>query len=76
MISGYEYSQTLLFNKYVDHFYNKKKTATGATRFIAKMHLNQLYGIFGRKQELIQTINIYRDELPKYLTNKIIKSIF
>jgi hypothetical protein len=39
------------------------------------MHLNQLYGIFGRKQELIQTINIYRNELPNYLTTKIIKSV-
>lgn len=74
MIKGYEYSQTLLINKYVEHFYNKKKTATGATRIIAKLHLNQLYGILGRKQELIQTINIYRHELAKYLTTKFVKS--
>lgn len=36
------------------------------------MHLNQLYGIFGRKQDLIQIINIYKHELPKYLTTRII----
>jgi hypothetical protein len=50
LISGYEYSKIYLFNKFVDHFYNKKKTSKGASRFVAKMHLNQLYGIFGRKQ--------------------------
>lgn len=35
-----------------------------------------LYGIFGRKLEVIQTINIYiyKHELPKYLTTRIIKS--
>lgn len=38
------------------------------------MHLNQLYGIFGRKQDIIETINIYKHELPKYLTPRIIKS--
>ena len=41
LINGYEYSQVYLFNEYVDHFYNKKKNSTRATRFIAKMHLNQ-----------------------------------
>jgi hypothetical protein len=75
LINGYEYSQISLFNKYVEHFYNKKKNSSGASRFIAKMHLNQLYGIFGRKQELIQTINIYRKDLLKYIATRIIKSI-
>lgn len=75
LISGYEYSQISLFTKYVEHFYNKKKNSFGAERFIAKMHLNQLYGIFGRKKDLIQTINIYKKDLPKYITTKIIKTI-
>jgi hypothetical protein len=39
------------------------------------MHLNQLYGIFGRKKELIETINIYKKDLPKYLLHKIIRNI-
>jgi hypothetical protein len=75
LISGYEYSKIFLFTKYVEHFYNKKKNSFGAERFIAKMHLNQLYGIFGRKKDLIQTINIYKKDLPKYITTKIIKTI-
>jgi hypothetical protein len=75
LINGYEFSQITLFDKYVEHFYTKKKYAVGAERFIAKMHLNQLYGIFGRKKELIQTINIYKKDLPKYITTNIIKTI-
>ena len=75
LLNGYEFSQISLFNKYVEHFYHKKKNSSGATRFIAKMHLNQLYGIFGRKKELIHTINIYRKDLHKYLSSRIIKSI-
>jgi len=45
-----------MFNKYVEPIIKRK---IGTTSFIAKMHLNQVYGIFGRKKELIQTINIY-----------------
>uniref|UniRef100_UPI0030FF2E68 DNA polymerase n=1 Tax=Singerocybe alboinfundibuliformis TaxID=1346812 RepID=UPI0030FF2E68 len=75
LIEGYEFSKIDLFSKYIEHFYNLKKISTGSERFIAKMHLNQLYGIFGRRKDLIQTINIYRKDLEKYLISKIIKSI-
>jgi len=75
LIKGYEFSKISLFDKYVEHFYNKKKTAKGASRFIAKMHLNQLYGVFGRKQETLETINIYNKDLIKYLTTRIVKAV-
>jgi DNA polymerase type B, organellar and viral len=75
LIKGYEFSKIILFNDYVNHCYNKKKINYGATRFIAKMHLNQLYGIFGRKQDTIETINIFNKDLPLYLTTRIIKTI-
>ena len=39
------------------------------------MHLNQLYGIFGRKQELIETINVKNSDLAKYVSTRVIKSI-
>lgn len=39
------------------------------------MHLNQLYDYFGRKQELIETKNIKRDELTLYLNKHSINSI-
>lgn len=52
-----------------------KKNAVGPERFIAKMHLNTWYGIFGRRKDLIQTINIKRKDLANYMSNRIIKSI-
>jgi len=75
LLSGYEFSKYNLFNEYVDYFYNIKKNSIGSSRFIAKMHLNQLYGYFGRKQELINTVNIHKDELDEYTATRMIKSI-
>lgn len=60
---------------------NKKKffflffISTGATRFIAKMQLNQLYGYFGRNQELIITANVNRSELETLLLTRIINNV-
>jgi hypothetical protein len=48
IISGYEFEKVLYFDEYIQDFFNQKKTSKGAERFIAKMHLNQLYGYFGR----------------------------
>jgi hypothetical protein len=66
LISGYEFSKYDLFSSYIDYFYEIKKNSTGPLKFIAKLLLNTLYGIFGRKQELIQTINIHPSEFEKY----------
>ena len=52
----YSFSKANLFQDYIDHFYNKKKMSIGAERFIAKLHLNTLYGTFGRKLDNLQTI--------------------
>lgn len=52
-----------------------KRDSFGSSRFIAKMHLNTLYGIFGRKRDLIQTKIINQDEFNNYLVNRSIKSI-
>lgn len=75
LIRGYEFSKIDLFNDYVNHFYNIKKTSTGSKKFIAKIHLNQLYGIFGRRKDIIETINIHRKDLDLYLATRIIKTI-
>lgn len=39
------------------------------------MHLNQLYGIFGRKHDLLETRNIYKKDLDAYILTKVIKTI-
>lgn len=44
-------------------------------KYIAKLHLNLLYGIFGRKQNLIETINVKNDDIIKYCSTHLIKSI-
>jgi len=84
-IEGYEFSKVDLFSPYplgkgpkgdyVNNFYEQKKSSTGPERFIAKMHLNQLYGIFGRKHDLLETINIYKEDLEIYISSRIIKTI-
>jgi DNA polymerase elongation subunit (family B) len=66
LIKVYNFSKTKIFNNYISFFYNIKKNSVGPLRFIAKMHLNQLYGYFGRKQTLIETRNVYNEELIKY----------
>lgn len=39
------------------------------------MHLNQLYGYFGRKLDLIETLNVYNEDINIYVGCRIIKSI-
>jgi hypothetical protein len=75
LLSGYEFSKEYIFKDYVEHFYNKKKMSTGAERFIAKMHLNQLYGIFGRRLDIIETVNVDATTLEILMLSNVIKSI-
>jgi len=64
-----------LFGDYVNHFYDKKRNSVGPERFISKLHLNQLYGIFGRKQDMLETRNIYKEDLDKFIATRVIKAI-
>jgi len=75
LIRGYEFSKVDLFTKYVDHFFNIKRTSSGAPKGIAKLHLNALYGYFGRRQDLIETVNVTNESLPGYLSSRIVKEI-
>ena len=74
-LEGYEFTKIDLFTEYVNHFYEQKKNSTGPKRFIAKMHLNTLYGIFGRRHDLLETINIYKENLDEFMCTRVIKSI-
>ena len=53
----------------------KKKNSTGPKRYIAKFLLNNLYGIFGRKVEEIQTIVVHERELESYGLNSVVKTM-
>ena len=39
------------------------------------MHLNQLYGVFGTKHDLLETRNIYIEDLDEFICTIVIKSI-
>ena len=76
MIEGYEFSKTNLFKNYIEYFYNIKKLSKGAERFIAKLHLNTLYGYFGRSFHLIETLIMKNDRLTTLLNNFKIKNLY
>ena len=75
VLEAMEFDKCNLFSDFINHFYEIKKNTKGATRFIAKLHLNTLYGYFGRKQDNINTITIKNSDLPYYILNSIIKNI-
>nr|YP_009498234.1 hypothetical protein [Lactifluus piperatus]AWX53020.1 hypothetical protein [Lactifluus piperatus] len=66
LIKVYSFSKADIFSEYIKNFYNIKKNSVGPLRFIAKMHLNTLYGYLGRRKTLIETKNVYNEELVKY----------
>lgn len=74
LIKVYNFSKSNIFTRYIEYFYNIKKFAIGPLRLIAKMHLNQLYGYFGRRKTLIETKNVYKNDLMKYYSNYTIFS--
>nr|YP_010462023.1 DNA polymerase [Hericium erinaceus]UUF93977.1 DNA polymerase [Hericium erinaceus] len=76
IIKIHHFTKSQIFNKYVNHFYQEKKISTGAERFIAKMHLNQLYGYFGRKLQVQQVVAVKSIDFPLFLNNYPIISHF
>lgn len=58
VLEAQHWTKKILFDKYIDHFYELKKNSTGAERYIAKLHLNSFYGIFGRSKNTLATISI------------------
>jgi len=65
---AYEFSSEVLFKDYVDYFYNIKKVTTGPKRFIAKMMLNNLYGIFGRSLVGLKPLIIEQQDVAPFIT--------
>lgn len=69
------YSGNYIFESYVNEMYNLKASSTGPERWIAKLLLNSLYGIFGRKQETLKTVIINNSMLSDYLASFLVKTI-
>ena len=49
--------------------------SVGAERWISKLLQNSLYGLFGRKQEIIETLTINRSDIHMYIVTNVIKTI-
>lgn len=76
LIEGYEFSKINLFESYINHFFNIKKISKGAERFISKLHLNTLYGFFGRSFNKIETLIIDNDKIERLSLTQNIKNIY
>lgn len=58
------------FDKYVDHFMEIKKTATGGLRQIAKLHLNSLYGKFATNPDVTGKRPVIRNNAVSLVLNE------
>ncbi len=75
LIKGYTFYEEVLFKHYVEHFYDSKRNTTGPNRWIAKMHLNQVYGYFGRSLDSIETKNVNNNELIELFGTRVVKHV-
>ena len=75
VLSGMEFSEAKIFDKYVLDMYRVKSTTKGAERWIAKLLLNCLYGGFGRTKDITRVVNIHKADLIDYVANFSVKSI-
>lgn len=75
LINGIEFTKDKIFTEYVNHFYEIKENSSGAERFLAKMQLNQLYGYFGRSQEILVTANVNKHELEDLLLSRVVDKV-
>ena len=60
----------ILFKEYVDYYYNKKMTSTGALRAIYKLMLNSLYGKFGSNCVGSHKIPYLKDEVVSFTNSE------
>ena len=55
--------------------YQIKQNSAGPERWISKLLLNSLYGLFGRNKSTLQSITIDKSLLQKYIVAYVVKSI-
>ena len=63
ILEAHTYSRGQLFNSFVEHFFLIKKYSKGVARFLAKLCLNSLYGMFGRKLDVDEAVVVNTDSL-------------
>lgn len=75
-VKGIEFTKAILFSDYVKHFYQiKKDNDGGPLRFISKLHLNSLYGTFGRSKTTTTTLLVDSNTLSVLVDHKVVRNI-
>lgn len=75
IIEAHSYSKDYLFKEFVEYFFEIKRTSVGASKFLAKLCLNSLYGMFGRKQNLSELLIVNNDTLISLSVTKVINKL-
>lgn len=76
LIDGYRMAKSNgVFDEFIDHFYEKKKHATGAYKQLIKLILNALYGRFGLRPLPTQICVCTEDELEDIASSYSIESM-
>jgi hypothetical protein len=77
LLKGQSFSRAKMFNNYIEDFYLIKSEADAESpeRFIAKLHLNTLYGIFGKTRDILETKIINVKDITKYLVSRVVETI-
>lgn len=74
ILEAHAYSQEYIFKDFVEHFFKIKKESIGADRYLAKLTLNSLYGMFGRKLD-VNEVYVVNGHGLLALTTRIIRNI-
>ena len=74
IIEAHRYSKGDIFTKFVNHFYDIKRNSTGSKKFLAKLCLNSLYGMFGRQQEVNDVVVVSGKALHGLSMTRIINT--
>ena len=75
IIEAHSYSKEYIFKEFVEHFFKIKRESKGADRYLAKLTLNSLYGMFGRKMDVNETFIVKGNGLAALATKAIIRNI-
>jgi len=73
LLEGYEFTKFNLFNDFINNFYDQKRKSIGPERLISKLHLNTLYGYFGRSFNLIETLIVKIKDIGGIALDRTIK---
>lgn len=79
IVKAHLFTKEIIFKQFVEDFYELKRIATEhndpSMRYIAKLLLNSLYGLFGRKLDKIKTVVATPENRKELLTMHTVKNI-